>query len=296
MKRKRAPEKEGAASKAKKVKSARNAKNARNAEKVNKVDNVATSAPVILFVAGSMGRMTGEDDATGTVTSPQTAQRSMLSRHGVVVGPVRSLTGVRLSGGAGAGMSRLVAIKKALADVRRAHPHRKVFLATQSAGGRMVAHLFSGMWQTKPKKDGQCARFPLGVVPESGGAASAGIIKKAKALIEDYPEFCNPECSIPTGVCGLMIFGYPLAHKTQDRSVIFSSIKPSCPPLLFITGDKDDMGRGLESALAKCHADVSTTLVRVPGAGHDCWNPYNEQRHELMHTAIASFIRKCSAE
>jgi hypothetical protein len=253
------------------------------------------SRPVILFVAGAMGRMTGEDYATGVVSKPRTAQRAMLSRHGLVVGPVRSVTGTRLTGGAGAGMSRLVAIKSALADVRRAHPHRKVFLATQSAGGRMVAHAFAGLWQTKPAKDGKCARFPLGVVPEKGGAASAGIIKSVKALCADYPECCRPEGSIPTGVAGVMLFGYPLAHATQDRSLIFPAIKASAPPMLFVSGDNDDMGRGLESAVAKCQAGVHTKLVRVPGAGHEVWQPFNAQRHELVHAAVASFIEECSA-
>ena len=122
------------------------------------------SSPVILFVAGARGKMTGENDATGVVTRP-TAQRAQLSRHGTVVGPVRSLNGKRLSGGAGASMSCLVAIHKALADARRAHPGRRIFLATQSAGGRMAMHLFAGLWQTKPKKDGTCERFPLGAIP-----------------------------------------------------------------------------------------------------------------------------------
>ena len=60
-----------------------------------KVDAVTADIRIhTLFVAGAMGKMTGEDDATGVVTRP-TAQRAQLSRHGFVVGPVRSLEGQR---------------------------------------------------------------------------------------------------------------------------------------------------------------------------------------------------------
>ena len=156
----------------------------------------------------------------------------------------------------------------------------------------MAMHLFAGLWQTKPKKDGTCERFPLGAIPPKG-SASSGVIKKVKSLCGTYPEFCDPEGMVPANVSGVILFGYPLAHATQDRSLIFSSIqKEKTPPILFISGTDDKMGIGLESAIAKCRA-TTTKLVRVPGAGHECWHPYNEEAHEIMHSAIEQFINDC---
>ena len=150
-------------------------------------------------------------------------------------------------------------------------------------------HLFAGLWQTKPKKDGTCERFPLGTVPPKG-SASSNVIKKVRSLCTKYPEYCKPQGLTPTNISGLILFGYPLAHATQDRSAIFSSIKPStAPPILFISGDKDEMSRGLESAIAKCDG-TTTKIVRIPGAGHECWHPYRKQAHEMMHSEIERFI------
>ena len=246
-------------------------------------------SPIILYVAGASGRMAGEHPA-GHITRPLTAPRATLSAYGTVVGPVLSLEGKNLTGGSGAGISRVIAIHKAIKDAKRDYPGRKIFIATQSAGGRFVTHAFAGKWQTKPKKDGTCTRFQLGEIPDTGDA-TAGTIKKTKQICDKYPDICTPRGRIPEGVAGLIIFGYPLKHATQDRSLIFPEIKPSAPPFLFLSGSKDPMGIGMDTALKRCKAKAK--LVIVPGGQHDCWHPYGEERHSIIHSAIGSFIESC---
>lgn len=145
---------------------------------------------------------------------------------------------------------------------------------------------------TKPTRDGSCSRFALGEIPAEG-EASRRTIESAIALYAEYPEFCSGNAgTIPQGVSGLMFFGYPLKHSTQDRTPPLKNLHPSIRAL-FVSGDKDPFCCGLEGAIRKCKADVK--LERIRDGRHDVWSPYDATRHASIHRAIRSFMGACLA-
>jgi predicted alpha/beta-hydrolase family hydrolase len=243
--------------------------------------------------------MNGEDDA-GRVTKPRTAQRAQLGRHADVVGPVRSLAGGKFTGGNGATVKRVVGLHKAIADVRAAHAGRPLFLASQSSGGRIIAHAFAGLWQTKPQPDGTTRRFRLGEVPPAG-AASKGVVKDARALYDQFPQFCDPPGRAPDGVAGVLLFGYPLHHKNQDRSPPLRGMVAAGVPVLVVSGDKDPFNVGLAEVVADMgnvdvnNSHTAATFVEIAGGGHDVWSPFDAARHAAIHSAVSAFMSDCWA-
>eukprot|EP00940_MAST-03C_sp_MAST-3C-sp2_P000585 g585.t1 len=250
------------------------------------IEDPGGNVPLILFVGNARGNMNGED-GNGRVTHPLTSQRANLSQHGYVVGPVRSLTGGRLTGASGAILSRVIALRKAIDDLRKKYPSRPIFVASQSSGCRIAAHTFAGQWMTKPKRDGSCQRFSLGTVPAEG-EASRRTIESATALYAEYPEFSSK--AIPRDVAGVMLFGYPLKHETQDRTPPLQNMHRSVH-VLFVSGDRDPFNCRLEEAVRKCRANA--TFARIKGGRHDVWSPYDEKRHASIHSAIHTFMKKC---
>ena len=239
--------------------------------------------------------MNGEDDA-GRVTKPLTAQRAQLGRHADVVGPVRSLTGGKFTGGSGATVKRVVGLHKAVADLRAAHPPgRPLFLASQSSGGRIIAHAFAGQWQTKPKPDGTTRRFRLGEVP-AAGTASKSVVQDARDLYDKFPQFCNPLGRVPEGVAGILLFGYPLHHKNQDRTPPLRDMAAAGVPVLVVSGDNDPFSVGLAKVVADIGSDKTTfKFAEIAGGRHDVWSPFDACRHSAIHSAVSAFMADCMA-
>ena len=100
-----------------------------------------------------------------------------------------------LRGGAGVTENVMAAVDDAVRGACAAHPAANVYLATQSFGGRAAVHWVLRRLE-KGGRGGRKKEYPLW-----DGADGAG----ARAL--------------PPNFRGVVACGYPLAHKTTDRSL-----------------------------------------------------------------------------
>ena len=143
-------------------------------------------------------------------------------------------------------------------------------------------------------------RFRLGEVPPAG-AASKGVVKDARALYDQFPQFCDPPGRAPDGVAGVLLFGYPLHHKNQDRSPPLRGMVAAGVPVLVVSGDKDPFNVGLAEVVADMgnvdanNSHTAATFVEIAGGGHDVWSPFDAARHAAIHSAVSAFMSDCWA-
>ena len=122
------------------------------------------------------------------------------------------------------------------------YPKRKIFFLTSSFGGRAAAHAL-------------CQRYEY---------------RKGATAEEKHPRL-KKHSKISANVSGIISFGYPLNHKSDDRSYILTLLKH---PILFLVGSKDkrcDIER-LESLINKSIISCDASLHVVEGGKH---NPFD---------------------
>ena len=122
------------------------------------------------------------------------------------------------------------------------YPKRKIFFLTSSFGGRAAAHAL-------------CQRYEY---------------RKGATAEEKHPRL-KKYSKMSANVSGIVSFGYPLNHKSDDRSYILTFLKH---PILFLVGSKDkrcDIER-LESLINKSIISCDASLHVVEGGKH---NPFD---------------------
>ena len=123
------------------------------------------------------------------------------------------------------------------------YPQSRIFFVTQSFGGRAAAHTI-------------CQRLEN---------------RKGESNEEKHPYLSSLE-KIPETFGGIISCGYPLNHKSQDRSYILTRLKY---PILFLVGSKDkrcdiERLRNLTSSESMSSCDAS--LHVIDGGKHNAFD------------------------
>ncbi len=244
-----------------------------------------SALPYFAFVAGASGKIPGEDSKTGMVIHPRKSPRHQMSRHGEFWGPLKSANGKSFTGGNGPTAKRVIRINSMIADVRaRIGPDRPLFLATQSFGGRAVVHALSNKYFQGKTKNGPAKSFPLGE-----GDRVSPLFWKENANALQYPR---------DEVAGVLVFGYPLEHEEQDRSLPLFDI-PAGTRILFISGSRDgtkvNISAQLQGILPRLACRDTSRLHVVARGKHNPWEGASDIEIEMLHEVISEFVKECIA-
>lgn len=163
--------------------------------------------------------------------------KSRFSERIVLVFPEKKIYGMN-----GATEKTVVQLMGLLERTVKKYPKRKIFFVTSSFGGRVAAHAL-------------CQRYEY---------------RKGETTEKKHPRL--KKCSkISPNISGIVSFGYPLNHKSDDRSYILTLLKHR---ILFLVGSKDkrcDIER-LESLINKSIISCDASLHVVKGGKH---NPFD---------------------
>lgn len=219
---------------------------------------------VFVTVAGAFGKLPQGDDVN---------IKNIVSKIGpgvTVLEPVKSIHSKDIAGnpnllrgGSGCTIKTLESVRHYLFAAEANYPAAKVFLVSQSFGGRASVHTILQRYEDKRKN--------------------------AK---EPYPAWEDaPLPAFPKNFSGMILCGYPIQHPKQDRNlplVLLSELKEKVK-VAFIAGTSDGgCGRGelLENTVLTMKKNMGAEYCQIhfiDGGGH---NPFDSKPKSLKQEKI----------
>ena len=178
----------------------------------------------------------GSSSGNFPASMEEALKASTFSKQITLVFPKEKIYGMN-----GATTKVVMQLTELLLRTAKKYPKRKIFFVTSSFGGRAAAHVISQRVENR----------------------------KGKTNEEKHPHL-KTLSKIPKNFAGIVSFGYPLIHKSDDRTHILKLLE--CP-ILFLVGSKDKLCdiKRLES-LINTSMSCDANLHIVEGGKH---NPFD---------------------